>query len=121
MKRIIIALLACVAICFTACKKHEIPPVNGTINGMPALTLYGLSNNATDYVLIIVSTNPADRLISYQVSTYSYINSTGDEVYIEISPTNVVKGTLTTSGGQTVLTVVNTIPPVFQSSQYTSR
>lgn len=121
VKRIITTLLTVVAIYFTSCTKHDPPPVTGTINGIPATTLYGSSGNATDYILIVISTNTNNNLISYEGHTYSYTNGSGNDVYIEISPTNVVRGTLTTSGTQTVLTVVNPSPAVFLSSQYASR
>jgi hypothetical protein len=119
MKRIAIALITIA--CFAACTKtNQISAVNGSINGVPALTLYGSSGKPTDYILF--STNFAVKLLSYQGQTYSYNNtSTANGIFIVVSSINVLKGTLDTSGPHTVITVDNVAPVTFASSSYSSR
>ena len=119
MKSIFITLLTVSTIYFSGCSKnHQIPAVTGNINGVPALTLYGSGGGATDYILLVDSL----KELSYQVQDYYYnINAATNDIYIIVSITNVIKGTLTTSGNKTTLTIDTQPQNTFVSKQYTSR
>ena len=117
-----IATILCVLspVFFTACSKsNEIPTVSGTINGVPALTLYGSSGKPTDYVLLSMTT---DKQISYQGNVYSYSNITSsNDIFITISTIYLVKGTLTTANSKTQLVIVTSPQTTFGSTLYTSK
>jgi len=118
MKGAITILIVFGAIYFTACSKsNKVQQVSGTINGSPALTLYGSSGNPSDYILL--NTNTADKDLSYNGVLYSYITFTGNAISIIVSPNDAVNGTLTTTGSKTILTIVPTTT-IFTSTQYTS-
>jgi len=120
MKRIITILFAIGAVYFAACSKsNAVQTVSGTINGVPALTLYGSSGEPADYVLL--STTPADKDMNYNGNTYYYYTSPDNHIFIEVAPTNVVSSTLVTTGSKTVLSISASTVPFFASTQYTSK
>jgi precorrin-4 methylase len=116
----VITLLLWSAVWLAGCSKtNQIPAVSGTINGNAALTLYGTSNKATDYVLL--SKVAGDNKISYQGTVYSYyFVSSATDIFITISSIATIRATLVT-GTPTVLTIVSTPQGVFGSTNYSSR
>ena len=86
MKRIAAILLLLIILVFyfsfSGCKKaNEIPTVSGTINGVPAVTLYGSSGNATDYIFIVFSSSSTHKLLCYQGINYVYGNTTSSTIF----------------------------------------
>ena len=114
-------LLIAAMACFTGCSKHNVTTENGSINGIPAKTLYGASGQEEDYLFIVLSNTIADKRIFYEGTTYTYsgISSTNN-IYVIASPTSIVNCTIDTSGPQITLTV-NTTPSIFESSVYTAK
>ncbi len=119
MRILIIALIAFSALCIVACKKGDaIPTVSGTINGVPAVTLYGTTNKPVDYILI--ATSGVSKIISYGGVVYNYYTSPANGIYVVISPTYGVVGTMDTVNNKTVIQFTAPFNP-FASSKYTSR
>ena len=110
------------AITFTgyiACKKGDaIPTVTGTVNGVPAVTLYGTTNEPVDYILL--STSGASKILSYAGQVYDYYNSPGNGIFVVISPAYGVGGIIDTIAGKTVIQFTAPYNP-FASEKYTSR
>lgn len=120
MKRIIIAGLFFSLISSIGCSKsNRISPVTGTINGKPAVSLYGASNKPTDYVLI--DTAAADRKLSYDGIVFAYIYNSSSNIYIMNSTTPAAEGTLTLNASNIVLTINATYTLTFGSTTYTSK
>jgi hypothetical protein len=112
---ILLAVLA--GILFPSCSKNNFTPINGTINGLPALTLYGASNRPADYILIRI----ADRVISYDGETFPYYyTSIAPNIFISISPGDVQKATLDTSNPVTLIFAADT-QSIFGSTIYVSK
>lgn len=126
MKRIATILLLLIILVFnfsfSGCKKaNEIPTVSGTIDGVPAVTLYGSSGNATDYIFIVFSNTNTHKLLCYQGINYVYGNtSSSNNVSIITSSSAIVRATIDTVSSNTVLKIL-TYPSIFSSTQYTSR
>ncbi len=123
MNRIITALLAIAAIfyCTSCSKSNAITPVDGTINGVPATTLYGNSHKLTDYILL--SKNAALKEIAYYGQIYYYrIISSPSGILITISSNAVVKGSLDTVNSKITLTIDSSLhSTVFVSKIYTAQ
>jgi len=119
MKSTVSSVLFLALIALASCKK-EITPVSGTINGLPAITLYGNSLQATDYLFIDTTAN--NKKISYNgvVYTYNY-NANNSNIYILSSGTPAADGTLTLTGPRVVLTIQSQFSVDFTSIQYTSK
>ena len=107
----------------SACSKHNQQTEFGNINGVPALTLYGTTGDATDYLLIVLTDTVADKCIFYAGSaatyTYSGISSTNN-IYVIASGTNIIKCTIDTLSPRISLTI-NTTPSLFRSTVYTAK
>lgn len=108
-------LLFSLLVAATGCSKNAQQTVTGTINGKPALTLYGNSGKTADYMLLDSSAHE----VSYDGQLYTYYTGSANAVYISVATASVVSGVLATASGQTVLTITfaNT---VFSSTQYAS-
>ena len=120
MKRVIISALVFVAFCIAACSKtNRIAPVTGTVDGKPAITLYGSSYKPTDYILI--DTVTADRKLSYDgiVFTYTYVSAYND-IFIINSSIPIARANLSTISGKVVLAIDTSFSITFGSKQYTS-
>lgn len=103
-----------------ACSKsNSVQPVSGSINGVPAQTLYGSSGKATDYIFL--STVPLDYELSYGGQTYMYYYTSGNNIFIMVTSTVAVKGSLTKTGSKTSLSIDNSSPSIFASTEYTSK
>ena len=121
MKSLSVILLAILVIYISGCSKHNIQTENGSINGIPAITLYGSSGNEADYMFIVLSNTIANKRVFYQGTTYTYsgISSTNN-IYVISSPTSIVNCTIDTLNPQITLTV-NTTPSIFESKVYTAK
>jgi hypothetical protein len=119
--RVLFIFLVFAGLLLASCKKNnQIPTVSGTINGVTAIPLYGNSLQNADFILL--STDPAHKEISYNGTAYSYYYiSTGSDIFISVSATNVQKATLSTSGNITTLAFGVNAQPFFGSSVYISR
>ncbi len=115
---IVIAIAVCVASCS---KNNTIPPVSGTINGVPAITLYGSSNQPADYLFL--SSVATDKELSYngRVYPYLYLTTSDTELFVMSANRALVKGSLVTTGTITVFTIDTSYTPTFGSTKYTSR
>jgi len=120
MKKMVRLIVLAVVFCFVSCNKgNHILQVSGTINGEPALTLYGASNRAADYILL--SKDPSIKEMVYDGVTFSYNSdpsSTG--VVIDLSSSMVIRGTLTTTGSKTILVIDTLNTSIFGSETYAS-
>ena len=105
-----------------SCKKaNQLPNESGSINGIPALTLYGSASDQTDYVFILITPTTADQLLCYQGITYKYgVNPVNNDISILASSSSVIRATLDTTGAHTVLTIL-TYPSIFNSTEYIAR
>jgi len=113
------AFIFCAASCIAGCSKgNAIPTVSGTINGQPAVTLYGTTNEPVDYILLYV--NGTVKEISYGGVIYNYYTSPANGVYVVISPGYGVAGIMDTVNSKTVISF-NTPYNPFASQTYTSR
>ena len=119
MRLFFILFLAITLSGFIACKKGDaIPTVTGTINGVPAITLYGTTNEPVDYILI--STSGTSKILSYGGVVYNYYNSPANGIYVVIAPAYGVAGIIDTVSGKTVIQFTAPYNP-FASQNYTSR
>ena len=119
MKSIITIILIFTVCCFSACSKTgALQTVSGTIDGVPALTLYGNSGRPADYVFL--SKDASVKKMAYNGSTYAYYN-TAQGIYITLAPYKVVSGSLAVNGSVTVLYVDTATVHLFGSTQYTSK
>jgi hypothetical protein len=119
MKGTIFLLCIILATCCIACsKKNAIAPVHGTINGKPAITLYGSSNKPTDYVLL--DTAISDRKLSYDGIVFTYVYISDTNIFIMGSGTPAARGALTTIGPKTNLTITAAYTITFGSTEYTT-
>jgi hypothetical protein len=116
----IVLMVATGSLYLASCSKNNIIKVSGTINGVPAITLYGNSNRQADFILL--STDPATHEISYDGIAYAYdYISTGADIFITLSPSNIQKATLTQSASTTVLTLAANSQTIFSSSLYITK
>jgi len=122
MKGSIITGIGVLLLGFLSCsKKNTIPTVSGTINGTPAITLYGNSNLAADYIFLSSVTATKEMSYDGNIFTYSYLTTSTNEIYVIRSVNALVKGSLDTIGKQTVFTIDTSYIPTFGSTVYTSR
>lgn len=123
MRRTGIILLAVIATYIAGCSKHSLQTENGTINGIPAITLYGSSGAESDYMFIVLTDTVADKRLFYggtaTTYTYSGISSTNN-IYVIASPVSIVNCTIDTLHAHVSLTV-NTTPSIFQSTTYNAK
>jgi hypothetical protein len=116
------ACLLLLTFCFACCSKsNEVTPVTGSINGVPAITLYGGSKKLNDYVLL--GKEATKKQMSYLGTTYDYTNIDSlHDIRIEISSTVVMRGRLDTTGTIIKMTIDTlTHAGLFGSTEYTSR
>ena len=118
MKLIVSIFILFALLLFAACTKTGIPDVSGTINGVPAITLYGTTNLPVDYILL--STDKSNKELSYSGQVYTYIYTASHRLFINVSPTIAVGGNIDTTGNKTVINLDLPIKP-FASAQYSSR
>lgn len=116
MVRVLLFALIASVILLTACSKSGHQTITGTINGKLALTLYGNSGEAADYILLDSTSNQ----VSYNGQLYSYFKGSGNSIFISVGTASIVSGILTMGSGQTTLTITyaNTL---FASALYSSR
>jgi len=119
MKNIVYGVLFLGMLLPASCKKKGVAPVNGTIDGKPALTLYGSSGKPTDYLFI--DTVAADKKISYNGVVFTYIyNAATTNIYLINGGIPAADGTLSI-GTNVVLTVNVSYSITFGSSLYVSK
>ncbi len=120
MKRILFCLPVFFGLGFASCKKNGVVPVSGTIAGKPAVSLYGNSNNAADYLLI--DTAAADMKILYDGIVFPYHYTTPGIIYMVYNNIPAVQASVSASGSNLVLTIVRVYNTVtFGSTVYTSK
>jgi hypothetical protein len=114
MKKIIAALLLTVT-CLSCSK--SVPTQNGTINGLPALTLYGSSKQPADYLFI----STPQKKVSYNGQVLSYTNAAGNDIFLTISGSSIARCTFDTIPKPDVLTIDTTYGFTFGSKIYTAK
>lgn len=113
-------IIICIILAATACKKKNvIVPVIGTIGGNPAVSLYGTSNKATDYMLI--DTAAADKKISYDGNVFSYLYNTDTTIYLIEGSTPAAQAGLSITATNIVVTIKASFTRTFGSTQYISK
>ncbi len=106
---------------FSSCsKKDKVELVSGTVNGIPAITLYGNSNKPTDYIFL--STDSTQKEMSYNgvLLTYANTGSSSTGIFILNNHIAVAKAELALAGSKTVLTIDTAYGINLGSSQYSS-
>jgi hypothetical protein len=110
-----IVLIATLAIC--GCKK-TIRQVDGTINGIPTISLYGSSGKAADYILL--STDPAYKELAYGGNVFTYGYTGANTIIIRDSIKVIGRGSLDTNSTKTILNIDTSYSFTFGSKQYKS-
>ena len=120
MRAIVIAI-GVVFVCgvFSCSKSNKAQNVSGTINGKPALTLYGSSNKPTDYLFI--STDPTTKEMSYNGIVLTYSSTTPPGIFIIDGSVAIAKARLEASSTATMLTIDTAYGFSFGSKEYSSR
>ncbi len=112
-------MAVCTCCVFSCSKSNKAQNVSGTINGKPAVTLYGSSNKPADYIFI--SADPAVKEMSYNGVGLTYANATSPEIFIIEGSVAVAKGRLDTISSVVTLTIDTTYGFNFGSNEYSSR
>lgn len=115
MRIVIVALLCCIL--FSCSKSNKAENISGTIDGKPALALYGSSNGPADYILL--GEDSTLKQMSYNGVILTYHTTTYPEILIS-NTLPVARATLITGTG-TTLTIDTTFGFTFGSKQYSSR
>ena len=120
MKAIAVILFSLLAVSVISCsKKNKVELVSGTVDGLPAITLYGNSNKVADYIFL--SSDSAHKEMSYNGVILTYVSgSPSPSIFILKSSVAIAKGRLTASGTKTALTIDTTYGFSFGSNLYTS-
>lgn len=120
MKVVFFLLLIGVSHFLLGCsKKNHVADISGTINGVPATTLYGDSREAADYVLL--SKDPAYMEMAYSGNIFKYTFVAGSsKIYITDSLTAIGRGSIIVSGSKTTLTIDTSYHFAFRSKTYSS-
>jgi hypothetical protein len=119
MKGILALAFITLSVSFIACsRKNRIAPVTGTIDGKPAVTLYGSSFAPTDYILI--DTIVADRKLSYDGIVFSYLYTSDTDIVLINSGTPAAKVTLASVSPKMILKIKAIFTITFGSPLYTS-
>ena len=116
MKKIIIVVSVITACFYIACKKN-IPIENGTIDGLPAITLYGSSNAPTDYLFISTS----QKKISYNGNIFNYNYGPGKTIFCYSNYSPAATASLDTSVPRMTLTIDTSYGFTFLSTIYTAK
>jgi len=120
MRAIVIAMvLVCACSVFSCSKSNKAQNVSGTINGKPAITLYGSSNKPADYLFI--SADPAVKEISYNGVVLTYASTIPPGIFIIEGSVAVAKASLEAGSATTTLTIDTAYGFSFGSKQYSSR
>jgi len=118
MKKLIVFVVSLSLL--TGCsKKNRIAPVLGTINGNPAVSLYGVSNKPTDFMLI--DTVKANRKVQYDGIVFSYLYNSDTTIYLMSGNTPAAQLTIKNTGTALQLTVDHAYTLTFGSTDYISR
>jgi len=118
MRAFSISMVLIAGFLFPSCSKNNYTPVNGTINGLPAITLYGNSNRSADYLLL----SKSQKEVFYEGTTFTYeYLPTALDIVIYISTTTVQQASLDTSAPTTILTMDANPLSIFGSSVYLSK
>jgi len=115
MKATFAILLVTTCLCFS-CSKYKIQPVGGTINGMPAITLYGSSAKPTDYIFI----SKAAKEMAYNGNTLTYTYTSSTTIFMSDANGAVARAILDTANNKILLTIDTTYGYTFASSLYVS-
>jgi len=119
VNRIVIIALIVSSISLISCsRKNRIAPVSGTINGKPAITLYGSSYEPTDYVLIDSVT--ADRKLSYDGIVFDYLYTSDTDIVLIGSGKPAAKCVLIFGSPKTTLQIRAVFTITFGSPIYIS-
>ena len=121
MKAKLVIVIAVFLSCFFSCsKKDKVEVVSGTVNGLPAVTLYGNSNKPTDYIFL--SSDSAQKEMSYNglLLTYAKTGASTTGIFILNNHLAVAKAELGTVGSKTVLTIDTAYGIDFGSISYSS-
>ena len=94
--------------------------VSGTVNGIPAITLYGSSNKPADYIFL--SSDSTQKAMSYngEYLTYVYTSAASTSIFILKSSTAVARAELIKTSSKTTLTIDTAFGFNFASTQYVS-
>ena len=113
-----LAILCC--FCISCSKKDKVQLVSGTVNGIPATTLYGNSNKPTDYIFL--SNDSTEKEMSYngELLTYVKTGATSTGIFILYNHVAAAKAELGLVGSKTVLTIDSAYGINFSSTQYSS-
>lgn len=121
MKINVIILLGVFISCLFSCSKNEkIQQVTGTVNGLPATTLYGNSGKPTDYIFICSDSSKREMSYGGVYLTYSNTTSSSTGIFILQASIAVAKADLAITGSKTVLTIDTAYGISFASTQYAS-
>ncbi len=119
MKYFGIALLVFLGFYLVSCSKGNGHGISGTINGKPAITLYGTSNKGADYFLL--STDSTSKQLVYSGITFDYYAlPNSNDIVITLSTSQYLRATLTKTGTKTVLYLDTLLVNVFGSREYDS-
>lgn len=119
MKTAASLLLVLLVLVGASCSKsNKAQNVSGTINGKPALTLYGSSNKPADYLLL--GEDSTARQMSYNGIVLTYSSTTPPAIFMLNGGLAIAKGTLVT-GSSTTLTIDTSYGFSFGSKEYSSR
>lgn len=119
MKTIASATIAVIACFLFSCSKGRIQTVSGTIDGKPAITLYGNSNKAADYIFL--SADSSVKEMTYNGILLTYTSATPPGIFLLKASVAIGRGSLTTVGAHTTLTIDTTYGFTFGSKQYASK
>ncbi len=94
--------------------------VSGTVNGKPAITLYGNSGKPADYIFI--GSDAAQKELSYSgvYLTYANTSALSESIFILNSSVAVARAELVTTGSKTTLTIDTAYGFSFGSKKYES-
>jgi len=121
MKAKLVVVLAVSYCCISSCsKKDKVALVSGTVNGTPAITLYGNSKKPTDYIFL--SNDSTQKEMSYNgvFLTYAKTGSSSTGIFILNAHVAVAKAELGLVGSKTVLTIDTAYGINLGSTQYSS-
>ncbi len=119
MKMMVAIVAVCTCVMFSCSKNSKPENVSGTINGKPAVTLYGSSNKEADYIFLSADTTV--KQLSYNGIVLGYVNSTPPAIFLVQTSIAVAKGRLETNGQVKTLKIDTAYGFSFGSKEYTSR
>ncbi len=121
MKTTLVIVLVFLCCFFFSCsKKAKVEQVSGSVNGIPAITLYGNSNKPTDYIFLSSDTTQKEMSYNGVLLAYTKTGSTSTGIFILNNHIAGAKAELGWVGSKTVLTIDTAYGINFASTQYSS-